>query len=203
MNRLLLLALALALAPQLPAAPEQEVPSAARDTPLPAAGDTPADDGIAPPPRGSIWRQTGPDGKPVFTDRPPPGTAEQVPLSPINQVPALRAESGWPGAPAAPGPGYQTLHIGGVAAGTLLNNPREAITISARPTPSLQPGHRLVILHNNAEANQDGSSSVTIARIARGSHTFVAEVRDLQGKVLISSSPLTFYVRRPSANNRN
>jgi hypothetical protein len=196
MNRLLLLALALTLAPQLPAAPQD--PEAAAD---PAT----TDDGIAPPPRGSIWRQTGPDGKPVFTDRPPPGAAEQVPLPPLNQVPAFRNNDDGSGTPASrttPFPGYQPLLISGVEPGTTLVHPQEPVSILVKVVPGLQPGHQLLILHNGTQANTNNSSSVTIAVIPRGEHTFTAEIRDANGQVVATGEPLTFSVTRPVARNR-
>lgn len=196
MNRLLLLALALVLAPTLLAAP---------DSPVPAAQDAAADDGVAPPPRGSIWRQTGPDGKPVFTDRPPPGAAEQVPLPPINQVPAFRSNDEGSGAAAAPGTvfsGYQTLRITGVPPGTTLVHPQEPVSILVQVKPGLQPGHRLLILHNGAQVNSRNATSVTVNEIPRGEHTFTAEIQDAGGKVLATAEPLVFSVTRPVVRNR-
>lgn len=161
------------------------------------------DDGIAPPPRGSVWRQTGPDGRVIFTDTPPPGGAEPVVMPKINQVPGMSPEQRQPPTVTEkPFAGYERLVLRGVAEGATLLRPQDPVVIRAHFSPPLQPGHQLVILHNGAPLNTGSETVATITWIPRGKHTFTARILDDRGKALIEASPLTFQVQRPLRRDR-
>ena len=148
----------------------------------------------------AIYKHVDANGKVSYTDQ-PPHDAEAVDLPPANVLnlgtPSAPAEENPQEAevPAGPVP-YTSLVVDGPT-GTL-TNPTEAVSISATPEPALQKGHQLVLLHNGKEVDTQGGSGLTIPQIDRGEHTFVAEIRDSSGKVLIRSTPHVFVVFRPS-----
>lgn len=147
-----------------------------------------------------IYKHVDADGKVTFTDQ-PPHDAQAVDLPPANVLnlgpqAATPAENP-PDEPAPTGPvPYASLVVDGPT-GTL-TNPTDAVSVGATSEPALQEGHRMVLLHNGREANTEGGSTVTIPWIERGEHTFVAEIRDSAGTVLIRSKPHVFVVFRPS-----
>lgn len=161
---------------------------------------------LAPCAPAEIFRHLDKHGKVVFTDQ-PPENAEQVTLPKANVMnmdpnardAASRFKQQDEAARNAPPPateGYSSLRVVGAPDGQQLQNPTEPITVAAKAEPPLRPGDTLVIRHNGETANPDGADSVTFERIDRGEHTFVAEIRNANGEVLISSPPMTFNVQR-------
>lgn len=158
----------------------------------------------APVLQAGIYRHVDADGKVSYTDQ-PPADAESVDLPPANVLemgirPAPVPENPPEKAvPAGPVP-YTSLVVDGPT-GTL-SNPTDPVSIGAISEPPLQEGHRLVLLHNGAEAKGDGSGMLTFPWIDRGEHTFIAEIRDAAGKLLIRSQPHVFVVFRSSVQSR-
>lgn len=168
---------------------------------------------LAPNGLADIYKHLDPHGNPVYTDQ-PPENAEQVTLpkpNVLNADPAARDAAARykkanteaaRQADAAP-KGYTQLHISGVPDGQTLQNPTTPITMTALPEPPLRAGHKLIIYHNGEPTNTSNSHSINIPYIDRGSHVFVAEIRDAEGKVLITSAPTSFTVQRTSVIRRH
>ncbi len=159
-----------------------------------------------------IYKHLDQHGNPVYTDQ-PPEDAEQVTLpkpNVLNADPAARdaaarykkVDTEAARQAGATQKGYTQLRIGGIPEGQILQNPTDPITVLALPNPPLRAGHKLVILHNGVPANPNGNDSVIIPHIDRGNHVFVAEIRDAQGAVLITSPPASFDVQRTSVIRR-
>ncbi len=72
------------------------------------------------------------------------------------------------------------------------------ISVSVSINPPLQPGHTVVVTLDGSEKVRGSSTSLTIAEVYRGTHSVSASVIDQQGNNLISSSPVTFYLRQKS-----
>lgn len=160
---------------------------------------------LATPPAlaSGIYRHVDAQGKVYFTDQ-PPENAEAVELSPTNVLGTPRAADTGDSNPPPPRPAvlpYATLTVTGPQ-GTL-QNPTEAVTINVASQPALQAGHRVVLLHNGQVVDTGGKRTYTIPWIDRGEHSFIAEIQDARGTVLIRSTPLVFQVFRSSAINRN
>lgn len=168
---------------------------------------------FAPNGLADIYKHLDPHGNPVYTDQ-PPENAEQVTLpkpNVLNADPAARDAAArykkidteaTRQAGAAP-KGYTQLHISGVPDGQTLQNPTAPITMTALPEPPLKAGHKLIIYHNGEPTNTGNSHSINIPYIDRGSHVFVAEIRDAKGNVLITSAPTSFTVQRTSVIRRH
>lgn len=63
----------------------------------------------------------------------------------------------------------------------------------------LEPGSRLVLELNGAEADWEGAPpSVTLSEVWRGEHRLRARLLDSQGKLLASSEEVRFYKREPA-----
>lgn len=147
-----------------------------------------------------IYRHVDAQGRVTYTDQ-PTGNTEPVALDPLNTLPATAMPAAKPGqnTPGTPFAGYQSLTLTGVENDAILRNPTQPIIVGARLQPGLQPGHSLLIHHNGQPANIDNASSITVPDIARGSHTFRAEVLDADGQVLIQTYDLTIHVHHTSA----
>ncbi len=162
---------------------------------------------LAPNGLADIYKHLDQHGNPVYTDQ-PPEDAEQVTLpkpNVLNADPAARNAAARYKTDAKASPvkeGYTQLRIGGVPEGQTLQNPTDPVTVFVLPEPPLRAGHTLVIFHNGEPANTNNNHNITLSHIDRGSHVFVAEIRDARGAVLITSAPTSFTVQRTSIIRR-
>lgn len=150
-----------------------------------------------------IYRHVDAQGRVTYTDQ-PAGNASPVVLESINTLPATAAPAARQDKSQGPAPftGYESLTLAGVENNAVLRNPTAPVTVTARLQPRLQPGHTLLIHHNGQPANIDNGTSVSVADIERGAHTFRAEVLDTDGKMLIQTYELSIHVHRASALRR-
>lgn len=94
--------------------------------------------------------------------------------------------------------GYQRISISSPHPEQTIWSTGSGVTVSVSIDPLLQPGHTVVVSLDGSEKARGGSTSVTIAEVYRGTHSVSASVIDQQGNNLISSSPVTFYLRQKS-----
>jgi hypothetical protein len=76
------------------------------------------------------------------------------------------------------------------------------VAVVADVQPGLQAGQQVVFLLDGTPVEGLGpeSTSVTLDQVPRGSHNVAVQVLDERGRVVATSSPVTFYVREPSLN---
>lgn len=70
------------------------------------------------------------------------------------------------------------------------------VSIQARLTPEIRPGHRMRLLLDGALHSESASGSFALQNVDRGTHSVVTEVLDQSGNVLIRSAPTTFHLMR-------
>lgn len=72
------------------------------------------------------------------------------------------------------------------------------VTVRVAVTPGLAPGHRVVLLLDGRPIGQQMGGTFPLSGIERGAHTLQAQVVDSNGKTLIASHPVTFYMWQAS-----
>jgi hypothetical protein len=137
-----------------------------------------------------------------YSDTPQPG-AEKVTLPTAQTYTPVPAPAVPAAAPPAARPadtaGYQSCAITEPAAEASLYAP-DSVHVVVSLEPSLRAGDRLqvVIVGQPLASKSHASTSLEAPQPDRGAHALSAVVRDASGKMVCSSSAVTFYVQRPS-----
>jgi hypothetical protein len=99
---------------------------------------------------------------------------------------------------------YETLQITSPSQEETIWNTGGQVTVAIQLQPGLQTGHRIVVyLDGQKQAGLPSrSSSMGLSEVTRGQHQLKTEVQDENGRVLISSQPLTFFYQQTSVNRR-
>jgi hypothetical protein len=76
------------------------------------------------------------------------------------------------------------------------------VAVVADVQPGLQSGQQVVFLLDGTPVEGLGpeSTSVTLDQVPRGTHNVAVQVLDERGRVVATSSSVTFYVREPTLN---
>ncbi|WP_240901507.1 DUF4124 domain-containing protein [Thioalkalivibrio sp. XN279] len=155
-----------------------------------------------------VWRWVDENGVVHFSDRPRPG-AERVELNrPQTYTPPplpARQETASP-APSEPdaAPAYTGVRVVSPAAGETLWNIAGELTVQVEVQPGLAPGHQLrVSLDGQRVETPPGATQFTVSPVFRGEHRLSVAVVDENGRELVSSEPVTFYVHQASLQNPN
>jgi len=147
------------------------------------------------------YKVVRPDGTVEFSDQPQPGAVE-IPL-PQSQgyepapLPPSESDRGVAHNAVKSVVTYRQLTITAPVADETFQSAEGPVHVQVQIEPSLQPGHKLVILLDGKAAGS--GVSATLANLDRGTHTVSAEVRDGDGKVVKSSAPVTFHVKQYSS----
>lgn len=157
-----------------------------------------------------MWRWVDEDGVVHYSDRPHPG-AERVQLEAAQsyQAPVLppRAEDrpGEENGDVDGGTAYSELRIVSPASEETLWNIGTELDVRLSISPGLAPGHQLRIYldGNRVEDVPQGRSQFTLGEVYRGEHTLRATIVDGNGRELVSSEPVVFYVQQASLQNPN
>lgn len=155
-----------------------------------------------------MWRWVDERGVVHFSDRPHPG-AERVDLQPAQTftAPAIpppapvesAAAAGAQGAAAA----YARLSIVAPAAGETLWNIGGELNVQLAVEPEIARNHELRLFLNGerVEGIPQGAAQFTIGDVFRGENTLRASIVDAQGRELVSSRAVVFYVQQTSIQN--
>ncbi len=154
-----------------------------------------------------VYRWTDANGTTHYSDRPQPG-AERVTV----QVQPPASGSGRDVAPAADPANedqrpeavarYQSLTITSPAQEETLWNIEGQLDVAAAVQPALQPGHALRFsLDGRTATAPPGSNQTRFPEVFRGEHSLQVAVVDAEGRVLISSPPIRFFVRQTALPN--
>ena len=155
-----------------------------------------------------VWRWVDENGVVHFSDRPRPG-AERVELD----RPQTFNRPPWPEREEAPAPtrserdaapAYSGVRVVSPAAGETLWNIAGDLNVQVEVEPGLAPGHSLrVSLDGRRVETPPGATQFTVSEVYRGEHRLSASVVDEDGRELVSSEPVTFYVQQASLQNPN
>lgn len=150
----------------------------------------------------SVWKWRDADGVVHYSDQPVPG-AEQVNIQSSSTYTSIPAAAS-PGAssqiqPVAV-PGYINVEIWKPSAQETIANTGGLVGIGVRVEPGLAQGHRLALYMDGRLVPGFPAQGMEyeLTEVDRGAHTLVLAVFDTQGKQVITSSPVEFYVQQPS-----
>ena len=155
-----------------------------------------------------VWRWVDENGVVHYSDRPRAG-AERVELDrpqtytpPALPAPRQNAAPAQSNAEAANA--YTGVSVVSPAAGEMLRNIAGDLTVQVEVQPGLAPGHQLrVTLDGQRVETPPGATQFTISEVYRGEHRLSVSVVDENGRELVSSEPVTFYVQQASLQNPN
>lgn len=151
----------------------------------------------------TVWKWVDKEGVTHYSDRPMPG-ATKMELSTGNTTTTASP-------PPPPPPSrssrqsepsevqYSTFAITSPAPGESIVNTGGVVQVDVQLEPRLQPGHTLqVYLDGRAIDGAPNGTSYSLTDVPRGEHTLVAVITDPRGTRLLSSEPVTFFVRQTS-----
>lgn len=151
---------------------------------------------------GQVYESKEKSGAPVFSDRPTEGSKEVN--MPAPNVVAPQQESTQSPQPAAPAFSYTQLAIIAPTAQTTIHTNTGAFNVQLSLAPALRQGDAFVLtLDGNTLPSHYGSPTIGLtaqdyqaAAANTHQHSLAAAVVDANGKVLISSGAVNFYVSR-------
>ena len=96
---------------------------------------------------------------------------------------------------------YERLTIANIQNGEAVRANTGNVTVKLALNPELwaEAGHRFVVLLEGQERQRSQASTVELVNLDRGQHTLQGMVIDADGRELIRSEPVTFYIKRVSA----
>jgi hypothetical protein len=156
---------------------------------------------------GEMWRWVDANGVVHFSDRPHPG-AERVELGSAQSytapaIPPPRREQ--PEQEGEPASLYSRLSIVSPSEGETLWNIGGELNVQIALEPLLASGHQLRIFLDGSQVEgvPQGATQFTIGEVFRGERTLRASIVDAQGRELVSSETVTFFVQQTSVLNPN
>ena len=169
--------------------------------------------GIAPAgaPGTVLYKWVDADGVVHYSDQPhdgaekikvaKPQTYSAPPAPPRASVtPSQRPATGQPAQPAQPGAVTQYTRVSLVSPSNddVYTNTDGRVGYTVAIEPGLGTGHQIWILLDGQRVDgaATGSTDGTLTGVERGTHTLVAEVVDLAGRILGSSETVTFNVNQ-------
>lgn len=153
---------------------------------------------IAPPTHAEeVYKRVDENGVPSFSDTKSKG-AEKIVVEPVNvqKIPPLTEQPSSYNTPAETVTQYSKLEISSPADQTTLRN-EQRILIQAAVVPGLRSGHNIEFL-DNGQSLQPASkeTSIELVDFERGSHSLSVRILDNQGKIVITSRPVTVHIFR-------
>ena len=156
-----------------------------------------------------VYKWIDADGIVHYSDQPAPG-AERIdlPSRPSTAVPAAQRQRTATAAPSAATGSrsatqvaapftYLSLSFSAPVAEETLWNIGGVLNVSISLQPALRSGDKLT-LYFDGEAREIRTTSFQLEEVWRGEHNLQAEVVDADGKLMIRSEPMRFYVQQTS-----
>lgn len=92
---------------------------------------------------------------------------------------------------------YQSLEILTPKNDKVVSDRSGSVEVIVLPSPKLADRHELVINVDGKDISRGRHANLTLSQVPRGSHKVTAKIVDANGSTLISSSAVTFHVKRP------
>ena len=152
-----------------------------------------------------IYKWTDERGNPVYSDQPHPGAEEiDVSTEPAGIVPVPEEKLRRPRPSAQVGAIYEKLAFTSPAKEATIRDNARTVTLALQVVPPLATasGHAIRLsLDGVALPTAYQTSDIVLPDLQTGPHTVQAAVIDANGSSLISSEPLTFYLKVTSTDD--
>jgi hypothetical protein len=147
-----------------------------------------------------IYKWTDPNGSVHFSDKPHDG-AEQIKLPKVQSYSAPKVEPSEKSSDAVTDietRQYEKINIAQPEDQVTIRNTEGFISVILELKPKLMDGDKVqIMLDGDPIGDPEASSAFTLRDIKRGSHTLVAKVVDIKGKLIASSDLVTIYMMPP------
>lgn len=149
---------------------------------------------------GAIYKHVDKNGRVTYSDQ-PMKNAEEVDVGKIMTISIPTPTTTSDAKPEESAPfKYQSLQITAPEMDANFINNQGQVTISGNLSPILQRQHSTQLVLNGQPQGEPGKAlNFALSNVSRGSYTAAIQVLNAQGKVLISSQPVTFHVKRAIA----
>src|SRR5690554_3399157 len=154
----------------------------------------------------TVWKWVDENGVTHYSDRPVEG-AEAIEIGPAQTFPGQRpstvprALSPSP-ASAQPAQAYTRFEIVRPTQQETLWNIGGTLSVEVAIEPPLAPGHRIDVYLDGTRQRLDSTSTVLqVSEVHRGAHTLQAAVFDENGRELLRTLAVTFFVQQTSVLN--
>jgi hypothetical protein len=154
----------------------------------------------------NVWKWRDANGVVHYSDQPVPG-AEQVSgliSNSYTSTPIGNTASSSTSTSSVVAPNYTNVEIWKPSQEMTVANTGGQVSVGVRVEPALAQNHRLALYMDGKLVPGFPAQGMEyeLSEVERGSHTLVLAVIDSQGKQVITSAPVEFFVRQPSALNR-
>jgi hypothetical protein len=164
-----------------------------------------------------VYKTVDEKGNVTYTDQPPADGSKPVDLPPISVVEAPVYEK--PAPADAPKGGedntdgkqnslrylrkqYSDFAIVAPLSEESIWHPEDVITVAWNARYQLEEGMQVTIFVDGSPQSTGRDQIVPVRGLERGEHTVTAELKDARNRQIASAEPVTFFVRRPTINNR-
>ncbi len=151
-----------------------------------------------------VFRSVGPNGEVIFSDQPSKGAQEiDIPPPASNTYQPVPVPNFTPYVPPSKptnhnsANNYSLFYVSFPGKEETLWADTGEVTIQLMIEPGLQPGHGLVYILDGQAIPHNGLSLLQ-TNVARGEHKVSVEIRDNTGTMVLTTPPVTFFVRRPT-----
>jgi hypothetical protein len=147
----------------------------------------------------TVYRSVDKDGNPVFSDTPTEGAEEII----LKEVPTIKSTS----VPITSQPEksqdtkiitYTALKVTSPSNDEVIRENSGDVNIVVELQPDLMEGHKLTLYLDSKEYSDSTSPVFNLTNVDRGTHQLRVAVRDANGKILLSSTSITFHLQRSS-----
>ncbi len=159
---------------------------------------------LALPAQAEVYRIVNPDGSVTFTDQPQQG-AERVKLPPVSTYPAPRVSAPVQASSdqdeESTDAGYNSFVVTEPAPETTIRDNQGNVSMQVRVEPALrvEQGHRIQFMVDGVDQGEPSTNTgATFQNVNRGSHSLSARLIDAEGNTLMTTPPVTVFVRQAS-----
>lgn len=147
----------------------------------------------------TVYRSVDKDGNAVFSDTPTEGAEEII----LREVPIIKSNSVHVTSQPAQNQKskvitYTDLKVTSPVNDEVIRENSGNVNIIVELQPNLMVGHSLTLYLDSKEYTNSTSSSFSLTNLDRGTHQLRVAVRDADGKILLSSTSITFHLQRAS-----
>ena len=152
----------------------------------------------------TVWKWRDANGVVHYSDQPVPGAEQISGLSSNSYAPTSIGNTSNSSTSSVAAVNYTNVEIWKPSKEMTIANTAGQVSVGVRVEPALASGHRLALYMDGKLVSgfPEHGTEYDMSEVERGAHTLVLTVVDAQGKRVIESAPVQFYVQQVSVLNR-